>query len=119
MIGNSPASSVQRLLFRMIGAYKSADQASDSGDFVQNIHLSRTIAEQLREAAAEGAAGAPHGLEEFLEAVSRTTRKGQTPEDRELLGLADWAHRLYEDCKGCEKRSVAPKVEESSTIAAE
>lgn len=102
MIGKSASSPVQRLLSKIIGAYTSADQSADSGDFVQNIQLSCDIAEQLRKVADEDISsapgGLPQGLNEFLEAVSQSTAKGHIPEDRELLGLVDWAHRLYEEC---------------------
>ncbi|GEO81578.1 hypothetical protein [Pararhodospirillum oryzae] len=98
MDGNGPGSHVQWLLSRMIGAYASADQSAQCGDFAHYINASRCLAEQLRQAALSGHAPCPVGVLDFLEMVERTTAGGQTPEDRELLGLMDWAHRLYEEC---------------------
>lgn len=102
MVGTKTSSPVQGLLSKIIGAYTSADQSADSGDFVQNIQLSRNIADQLRQIADEDFSGTPdglpNGLNDFLEAIQQSTAKGHTPEDRELLGLVDWAHRLYEEC---------------------
>ncbi|WP_041795627.1 hypothetical protein [Pararhodospirillum photometricum] len=104
MDGNGPSSHVQWLLSRMIGAYACADQSAECGDFAHHIHMSRCIAEQLRQVADTGRAPCPHGLYDFLDMVDRTTSGGQTPEDRELLGLMNWAHRLYEECGLQEQR---------------
>lgn len=98
MDGTGPDGQVQWLLSQMVGTFLSADQSSDCEDFAQHLNTSRRIAEELRTALNTQVAPCPSGLRAFLDTVERTTADGHSPEDRELLGLMDWATDLYESC---------------------
>lgn len=101
----SPRNRISWLLSQLIGTYVSADRSADSGDFSYHLDHSRQLVEMLREVAlqendpANPETASPPGLLDFLDAAERATATGQTPEDRELLGLTEWAERLFEEAR--------------------
>lgn len=104
MDGTGPDGQVQWLLSQMVGTFLSADQSSDCDNYSHHMNAARKIAEDLRLTLETRGVSAPPGLDTFLETVERATADGHCPEDRELLGLMDWATQLYEKWAGADSR---------------
>jgi hypothetical protein len=108
MDANTPTGPVQSLLSRLVEIYSIADHSSCGSDYARQIDLSRDVAQDLRVLVGTQCSLCRGEIQSFLDCLERLTDLGRTPEDRELIGLMEWATRLHDLCTDQEHRGTCP-----------
>jgi uncharacterized protein YhaN len=82
----------------MVEVCSAADHSPTASDFGQEIEKARSVARDLERLVSAQCLTCQAEIQDFLDTANRVTRPEYRPEDRELIGLTEWAAYLHDQC---------------------